>query len=58
MDYFNNVITMFLCLNCGSCIAVYAGSEISQISSMDFHFNCVLKINEGLTSLDRHEGKR
>ncbi len=27
MDYFNNVLTTFLGLKCGSCVAVYAGSE-------------------------------
>ncbi len=29
MDYFNNVFTNFPGLGCGSCIAVYAGSESS-----------------------------
>ncbi len=33
MDYFNNVLTNFLGLECGSCVAVYGGSESSQISS-------------------------
>ncbi len=33
MDYFNNVFTTFLGLECGSCIAVCAGSESSRISS-------------------------
>ncbi len=32
-DYFNDVLTMFLGLERGSCAAVYAGSESSQISS-------------------------
>ncbi len=32
VDYFNNVLT-FLGLEHGSCVAVYAGSEISRISS-------------------------
>ncbi len=31
--YFNDVLTTFLCLERVSCIAVYAGSESSQISS-------------------------
>ncbi len=33
MDYLNNVLTTFLGLECGSYLAVYAGSESSQISS-------------------------
>ncbi len=33
MDYFNNVLTTFLGLEHGSCVAVYAGSESSRISS-------------------------
>ncbi len=31
MDYFNDVITNFLGLERASCVAVYAGSESSQI---------------------------
>ncbi len=37
MDYFNNVFTTFLGLECGSCIAVCAGSESSRISSKYLH---------------------
>ncbi len=33
MDYFNDVLATFLGLEIGSCIAVYAGSESSRISS-------------------------
>ncbi len=33
MDYFNNVLTTFLCLEHVSCIAVYPESESSRISS-------------------------
>ncbi len=33
MDYFNDVRTTFLGLERGSCIAVYAQSESSRISS-------------------------
>jgi len=47
MDYFNNVFTTFLGLESGNNIAVYVGSESSQI--------CVQKMNEGLTGLERHE---
>ncbi len=33
MDYFNDVLTTFPGLEHGSCVAVYAGSESSRISS-------------------------
>ncbi len=33
MNYFNNVFTKFLGLECVSCVDVYGGSESSQISS-------------------------
>ncbi len=33
MDYFNDVLTKFLCLDHGSTLAVYGGSESSRISS-------------------------
>ncbi len=55
MDYFNNVFTTFLCLDRGRTLAVYGGSESSQISSKILI--CVLKMNEGLTGLERHEGE-
>ncbi len=38
MDYFNDVLTTFLCLERGSSLAVYAGSESSQISSNTSQF--------------------
>ncbi len=56
MNNFNNVLTTFLGLEHGSCVAVYAGSESSQISSKNILI-CVPKINEGLTGLERHEGE-
>ncbi len=31
MDYFTDVLAMFLCLNYGNILAVYGGSESSQI---------------------------
>ncbi len=31
MDYFNDVLTIFLGLECVSYVAVYGGSEIPQI---------------------------
>ncbi len=51
MEYFTDVLTTFLGLERGSCIAVYAGSESSQI------LICVPKMNKGLTCLERHEGE-
>ncbi len=56
MDYFNDVLTTFLGLEHGSRIAVYAASESSQISSKNILI-CVQKMNEGLTGLERHQGK-
>ncbi len=55
MDYFNDVLTVFLGLDHGRALAVYEGSE----SSRDFIKNiliCALKMNEALTGLERHEG--
>ncbi len=37
MDYFNNVLTTFLGLECVSCIAVYGGSESSRNSQKYLH---------------------
>ncbi len=57
MDYFNDVFTIFLGLECISCMAVYG--RVRELS--DFIKNiliCVLKMNEGLTGLDRHEGEK
>ncbi len=54
MDYFNDVFTTFLGLEHFSCFAVYAGSESSWIHQK--YLNCVRKMNEGLTGLERHEG--
>ncbi len=54
MDYFNYVLTTFLGLERVSCVAVYGVRKLS-----DFIKNiliCVLKMNEGLTGLERHEG--
>ncbi len=48
MDYFNNVLTTFLGLEHGSCIA----------KLLDFIKNiliCVAKMNEGLTGLEWRE---
>ncbi len=35
MDYFNNVLTTFLGLECGSCIAVYEGSENNKKQNLN-----------------------
>ncbi len=55
MDYFTEVLAMFLCLDRGSTDTVYGGLE-----SSDFIKNmlmCVQKMNEGLTGLERHKGE-
>ncbi len=56
MDFVTDVLATFLCVDCGNIIAVYIGSESSQNSSKNILI-CVLKMNEGLTSLERHEGE-
>ncbi len=53
MDYFNYVLTTFLSLDRGRILAVYGRDwELS-----DFILISVPKMNEGLTGLERHEGK-
>ncbi len=47
MDYFNNVLATFLSLDCVRILAVYGGS-------MEKYFDCALKMNDGLTGLERH----
>ncbi len=54
MDYFNDVITTFLCLEHVRFIAIYGGSESARISTKIVI--CVPKMNEGFTGLERHEG--
>ncbi len=49
MDY---LLAMFLDLDRVSILAVYEGSE-----SIKNILICVLKMNEGLTGLKRHEGE-
>ncbi len=56
MDYFNGVLATFLDLDCSSILAVYG--RVRELS--DFIKNiliCVVKMNEGLTGLERHEGE-
>ncbi len=55
MDYFNDVLTMFLCLERGSTLAVYGGSESSRNSSK--YRICVQKMDKGLAGLEYHEGE-
>ncbi len=56
MDYFTDVLSTLLDLDRGSNLAVYGRAR--ELS--DFIKNiliCVLKMNEGLTGLERHEGE-
>ncbi len=56
MDYFTDVLAMFLDLDRGRTLAVYG--RVRELS--DFIKNiliCVLKMNEGLTGLEQHEGE-
>ncbi len=55
MDYSDYVLTTFLGLESGSCVAAYAMSDSSRISSKISI--CVQKMNEGHTGLERHEGE-
>ncbi len=53
MDYFNDVLATFLSLD--GVMSLWRVRELS-----DFIKNiliCVLKMNEGLTGLERHEGE-
>ncbi len=56
MGYFNDVLTTFLGIKCGSSIAVYG--RVRELS--DFIENiliCVLKMIKGLRGLKRCEGE-
>ncbi len=56
MDYFNDVLTMFLGLEREpSSLAVYGVSESSRISSKIS--SLCSKMNEDLTGLEQHEGE-
>ncbi len=48
MDYFIDVLTNFLRLECFSRVAVYAG-----LKALRFALICAPKMNEGLTGLER-----
>ncbi len=68
MDYFNDVLTTFLALEL-SAIAVYKASKVfiqkylmlwrvRKLSDLIKNILiCVLKMNEGLAGLERHEGE-
>ncbi len=56
MDYFNDVLLMFLDLDRVRIPAVYG--RVKEL--LEFITNiliCVPKMNEGLTGLERHEGE-
>ncbi len=55
MDYFTDVLAMFLDLDCGNYIAVY-GSVTDLSDSIKNILICVPKMNEGLMCLERNEG--
>ncbi len=56
MDYFNDLLATFLDLDRVNYIAVY-GSVKELSECIKNILICVLKMNGGLTGLERHEGK-
>ncbi len=56
MDYFTNVLAMFLDLDRGSNLSVY-GRIIVLLYFIKNILICVPKMNKGLTGLERHEGE-
>ncbi len=57
MDYFIDVLAMFLCIDRGNILAVYG--RVRKLS--DFIKNiliCVPKMNEGLNGLEQNEGDK
>ncbi len=54
MDYFNDILAMFLSLDCVRILAVYGRVRMCSecIKKM-----CVPKMNKGLMCLERHEGE-
>ncbi len=56
MDYFTDLLATFLDLDLVKTLAVYGGSESSQIPSK-YILICVPKMNGGLAGLERHEGE-
>ncbi len=56
MDYFNDVLITFLCVDHLRILAVYG--RVRELSEFIKNIlNCVPKVNEGLTGLERHEGE-
>ncbi len=55
MDYFSDVLTTFLVLERVICIAVWSGRKLSYL--IISILICVVKMNEGLMGLERHEGE-
>ncbi len=57
MDYFNNVLNMFLCVDSGRTLAVYEKvRELLDFIKKKKILLCFPKMNEGITGLERHEG--
>ncbi len=56
MDYFTDILATFLDLDLADYMAVYG--RVRELSELIKNIlNCVLKMNEGLTGLERHEGE-
>ncbi len=56
MDYFTDVLATFLDLDRGRIPAVYG--RVRELSKLIKNILiCLLKMNEGLTGLERHEGE-
>ncbi len=56
MDYFTDLLAMFLDIDHVNSIAVYG--RVRELSECIKNILiCVLKMNEGLTGLERHEGE-
>ncbi len=56
MDYFTDLLATFLDLDCVRTLAVY-GRVRELLDSIKNILICVLKMYEGLTGLERHEGE-
>ncbi len=55
MDYFNDLLAVFLDVDLVNSIAVYGGQRALRMHQT--YLICVPKMNEGLTGLERHEGE-
>ncbi len=56
MDYFNDVLAMFLSLDRVRILAFH-GRVKELLELIQIILICVPKMNEGLTGLERHEGE-